>query len=172
MHVVDPSIPLPGTDPYLTVYRRMLLKPQVWVDRVRKWYPTQVSAADVHAHPGEYICCFSFFDIGELVDIDPTGGRWIYSASEAHNEEQQFELWRLGNWLDRFSLMPVGLTETASPYHASGHISGRELRELIYQIGPQRIIPIHTGTPKRFVETMSGDMKVSIPDVGVPIGLV
>jgi ribonuclease J len=171
MHAVDPSIPTPGKDTHLTVYRRVLLKPQQWVDRVRDWYPQQVSAADVHAHPGEYVCCFSFFDIGELVDIDPSGGRWIYSASEAHNEEQQFELWRLHNWLDRFNLTPIGLTQTASPYHASGHISGRELRDIILQIRPQRVIPVHTSTPKRFAEMLHGDIDVRVPDTGISITL-
>jgi ribonuclease J len=171
MHAVDPSIPTPRTDRHLTVYRRVLLKPQMWVDRVREWYPDQVSAADVHAHSGEYICCFSFFDVGELVDIDPTGGRWIYSASEAHNEEQQFELWRLRNWLNRFNLTPVGLTETVSPYHASGHISGRELRDLIFQIGPKQVIPIHTTSPGSFAEALPCDFEVRIPEVSLTLVL-
>jgi len=169
MHAVDPSIPTPKTDRHLVVYRRALLKPQQWVERVREWYPEQVDAAAVHADPGQFICCFSFFDVAELVDIDPPGGRWIYSASEAHNEEQQFELWRLGNWIDQFKMTPVGLAETATPYHASGHISGRELRELIYQIAPRLVIPVHTQTPQRLAESLLGDMDVHVPEVGAPI---
>jgi len=169
MHAVDPSIPTPATERHLVVYRRALLKPPLWVDRVRGWYPEQVGAADVHAHPGEFICCFSFFDAGELIDIDPDGGRWIYSASEAHNEEQRFELWRLRNWLDRFRLTPVGLAESASPFHASGHISGRELRELIGQVAPRLVIPVHTTAPQRFREILPAELHVHVPAVGVPI---
>ncbi|MDQ7843444.1 MAG: MBL fold metallo-hydrolase RNA specificity domain-containing protein [Armatimonadota bacterium] len=169
MHAVDPSIPTPKSDRHLVVYRRALLKPAPWVERVREWYPEQVDAAVVGAAPGEFICCFSFFDVAELVDIDPRGGRWIYSASEPHDEEQQFELQRLRNWIDRFHLTPVGLAEGASPFHASGHISGRELRELIYEIAPARVIPVHTEVPRRFAETLLGDMEVFLPEIGVPI---
>lgn len=168
MHAVNPSIPTPKTEPSMIVYRRALLKPQVWVEHVREWYPDQATAADIHSSPGDYICCFSFFDLAELVDIDPARGRWIYSASEAHNEEQQFELWRLGNWLERFKLTPIGLTETTSPYHASGHISGPELRELVYTISPRHIIPIHTSTPPRFAEILR-DLDVVLAETGLPL---
>ena len=105
------------------------------------------------------------------MDIDPTSGRWIYSASEAHNEEQQFELWRLNNWLDRFNLTPIGLTETATLYHASGHISGRELRELVYAISPRQGIPIHTVAPHRFREILLSDTDTQLPQAGVPLSI-
>lgn len=171
MHAVDPSVPTPAGDRYLMVYRRVLREPRPWVESVRQWYPDQVAATDVGAHPGDYILCFSFFDITELVDIDPSGGAWIYSSSEAHNEEQQIELQRLRNWLDRFHITPVGLTEGPSRFHASGHISSTELREIVYQISPKQAIPIHTNSPQRFAEIMVGDFDVHIPEVGVPISL-
>lgn len=171
MRAVDPGIPTPGTDRHLVVYRRALRQPQNWVECVREWYPDQVTAADVAAHPGDYILCFSFFDITELVDINPSGGTWIYSSSEAHNEEQQFELWRLRNWIDYFHLKPLGLTDSPSPFHASGHISGRELRKLVYEIAPQRVIPVHTTDPQRFADMLLGDIDVRLPEIGVPIEL-
>ncbi len=78
MHAVDPTIPTPAGEAALVVYRRALLRPDRWVELVREWFPGQVTAADVHSSPGEYILCFSFFDVTELVDIDPDGGIWIY----------------------------------------------------------------------------------------------
>jgi len=44
----------------------------------------------------------------------------------------------------------VGLTESPSPFHASGHISGPELFELVRQIAPARVVPVHTTTPQKF----------------------
>ncbi|MDR5696207.1 MAG: MBL fold metallo-hydrolase RNA specificity domain-containing protein [Armatimonadota bacterium] len=170
MHVVDPAIPTPVTEPALTIYRRALLKPQTWVKFVRHRYPDHVTAAHVNAHPGDYLLCMSFFDITELIDIDPVGGIWIYSASEPHDEEQQFEMQRLRNWLVRFGLTPVGLTDLPSPYHASGHISGPELRDLIEEIGPRRVIPVHTARPADFLNLFRGT-DVVLPQTGVPIPL-
>ena len=169
MHAVDPSIPTPKTDRHLTVYRRALAQPKLWVERVREWYPDQVTASNVHDHPGDYICCFSFFDITELVDIDPRGGSWIYSSSEPHDEEQQFEIDRLGNWLSRFNLKPLGLDDAPSPYHSSGHISGPELADLIRQIAPKRLIPVHTQYPQEFLTFARDGIDVTLPEPGMPI---
>ncbi len=171
MRAADPEIPTPASDPNLVVYRRALLKPDNWVKQVREWYPNQVSAADVGGHPGDYIACFSFFDISELVDIDPKRGAWIYSSSEPHDEEQLFELGRLKNWLTRFNLTPVGLTEEPTRYHSSGHISGPEMQALIREIAPGQAIPVHTAHPQRFVELLGREMNVRLPEVGVPLTL-
>lgn len=171
MRAVDLAIPTPGSERHLVVYRRALRQPQQWVEYAREWYPDQVTPPDVASHPGDYILCFSYFDITELVEINPSGGVWIYSSSEPHNEEQQFELERLRNWIDYFHLKPLGLTESPSPYHASGHISGHELRELIYEIAPQRVIPVHTTDPRHFADMLVGDIDVRVPELGVPIDL-
>lgn len=171
MHAADPTIPTPATDTRMVVYRRALLKPDNWVNEVREWYPDQVIAADVGKHPGDYIVCFSFFDITELIDIDPKRGSWIYSSSEPHDEEQIFEMERLKHWLTRYNLKPIGLTEGPSPYHSSGHISGPELAELIRQIAPKRLIPVHTLYPDRFLTFSRDSIDVKLPEPGIPIQL-
>lgn len=171
MHAADPAIPTPAAEPALAVYRRRLLRPDRWVELVRHWYPAQVGAADVHARPGEYLLCFSFFDITELVDIDPAGGLWLYSASEPHNEEQLFELARLRNWLDHFHLRPLGVGDMRSPYHSSGHISGPELVNVVQEIGPAQVIPVHTVEPQRLADLLPGAPPVRLPQVGSPLAL-
>jgi ribonuclease J len=171
MRAVDPAIPTPQTEPLLRVYRRILRSPRAWVEHVRAWYPDQVGAADVHADPGAYILCLSFFDITELVDIDPASGIWIYSSSEPHNEEQQIDLWRLRNWLEYFHLAPIGFGGEASQFHVSGHIGGPALVDVIRRIAPARVIPVHTTAPRVFEEQLRTDLTVTIPVVGTPIHL-
>ncbi len=171
MHAVDPAIPTPASEPGLVVYRRRLLRPDRWVELVREWFPDQVTASEVGARRGEVILCFSFFDITELIDIDPPGGVWIYSASEPHNEEQLFELSRLRNWLDYFRLRPLGVGDAPSPYHSSGHISGPELVDLIREIAPAQVIPVHTTHPERFADLLGGRPPVRLPRIGVPLTL-
>jgi ribonuclease J len=169
MHAVDPAIPTPRTEPGMQVFRRALRAPRTWVEVVRDWYPDQVTAAQVQAEPGAYIVCMSFFDITELIDIDPSSGVWIYSSSEPHNEEQQIDLWRLHNWIEYFHLTPYGLAEGPTRYHASGHISGPELFDMVERIRPGAVIPIHTLSPHRFAEVLPGSIRVTIPEVGIPI---
>lgn len=169
MHAADPTIPTPATERAMFVYRRALRDPGVWVERVRSWYPYQVSARQVRQDPGAYILCISVFDVTELIDIDPPSGVWIDSSSEPHNEEQQIDLWRLQNWLARFHLAPVGFCGSPSPYHASGHISGPELLEAIRQIRPARVIPVHTAASHRFQEALAHELAVVLPEAGVPV---
>jgi len=135
------------------------------------WSEKYVDHASISRDPEGYLLCFSFFDITELIDIDPAEGTWIYSASEPHNEEQQFELARLRNWLDRFHFRPLGLGDAPSPYHSSGHISGPELAELIREIAPAQVIPVHTTQPQRFADLLRGGPRVQLPGTGAPLPL-
>ena len=52
-----------------------------------------------------------------------SGATYIYSSSEAYNEEQLLDHQRLGNWLGHFGLTPVGGLpgSESGPFHASGH---------------------------------------------------
>ena len=76
------------------------------------------------------------------------GGTYIYSASEAYDEEQRIDHQRLVNWLTHFGLKMVGGLPGAEkgPYHASGHIDGPALEGLI---------DADRGRPDRFRSTPS-----------------
>ncbi len=86
------------------------------------------------------------------MDFEPSGGTYIYSASEAYDEEQKIDHQRLVNWLNHFGLKMVGGLPGAEkgPYHASGHIDGPALEGVIEQIGAERILPVHTQQPEWF----------------------
>jgi ribonuclease J len=49
------------------------------------------------------------------------------------------------NWLKHFDLRFV-------QSHCSGHICGGDLKELILEINPRKIYPIHTEHPKLFTD--------------------
>jgi ribonuclease J len=67
-----------------------------------------IDAAMICKAPMDYILCLSFWDISNLIDLEPEGGTYIYSSSEAYNEEQLLDRERLGNWQDHFGLARVG----------------------------------------------------------------
>jgi ribonuclease J len=152
LHLIDPNIPHPGSSGLAILDEPQGNVPN-WEKEVRQRFAANfVRAADVRREPGRYILCLSYWDITNLVDIEPQGGTYIYSSSEAHSEEQEIDAKRLTNWLDHFGMRKVGGLPGAEqgPYHASGHIDGPALEGLIEAIGAARIVPVHTEHPEWF----------------------
>jgi len=79
----------------------------------------------------------SMWEIGQLVDIKPQGAIWIKSCCEPFCEEMEFDEDRKKNWLNHFQIQEFFA-------HASGHASGKEIRNMIKEINPEVVIPIHT----------------------------
>jgi len=59
------------------------------------------------------------------------------------------------------------VAEEESGLHASGHISGPELFDLIETINPEVVTPIHTEKPCAFLRHFSGKRRVVIPRTDV-----
>ena len=150
-------------------YRRANWEDGIW-DRFtdRKVTPSMIGNS-----PGDFILCFSFWDINDLIDIAPRGGTYIYSSSEAFDEEQRMDMRRLNNWIKHFDIIGVGLPreelnwkipESERGLHASGHASGPDLLEIIRKIEPKIFIPVHTTNPEYFVEALKGtNIQVLVP---------
>ena len=168
LHVIDPNIPHPASEGLAILDEPLGTVPN-WEKDVRQRFAANfVRAADVRRAPGAYILCLSYWDITNLVDLEPAGGTYIYSRSEAHSEEQEIDAKRLTNWLDHFALRKVGGLPGAEqgPYHASGHIDGPALQGLVEEIGAERILPVHTEHPEWFDERW-GKQVVRVQE-GVP----
>jgi len=152
MAKADPATPNPLIDDAFVVYGQARLFRDTWERVLLERYGRKVRVArDVAADPGGYILCFSFFDLGELVDVRPAGGTYIYSSSEAYSEEMAIDLARLRNWVNHFSLRMAGDPERERGFHASGHIHGPGLEDLIRTIAPRYLIPVHTESPDFFL---------------------
>ncbi|MBC7108738.1 MAG: MBL fold metallo-hydrolase [Methanomassiliicoccales archaeon] len=138
-----------------------------------------VDPTDIAKDPGEFIVCFSFWDMNRLLDIKPEGGTYIYSSSEAYTEEQAIDFLRLRNWLSLFKMKIKGFeivedSEGPRPkfdlgYHVSGHASGEDIVKIIDMIDPEVVIPVHTEKPEKFSELI--DRKVLIPVEGASLEL-
>lgn len=106
--------------------------------------PNAIRADEVHSEQKDLLIHLTFWDINELVDINPSPRAiYIHSSSEPHNEEQIIDQVRLDNWLDHFKLKKYH-------YHCSGHVSGMEIKEIIERVKPKTLIPIHTLEPHLF----------------------
>jgi len=131
-----------------------------WEEQVYARYGGRcVGPRELKKNAADYILCFSFWDANELIEVDPEPGTvYIYSSSEAFDEEQRFDIRRLKNWLELFQMRPVGIPdvdtgkvpEAEKGFHASGHITGPDLLELIRTVDPQFVIPVHTENTEFF----------------------
>ncbi|TXT58195.1 MAG: hypothetical protein BAJALOKI2v1_420017 [Promethearchaeota archaeon] len=121
-----------------------------------------VDPYQIGKNPENYLLCFSFFDINRLLDIRPASGTYIYSSSEAFQEEREYDFLRLNNWLEHFNFDVHGFKiinrdgklkpEFSDDLHASGHASKSDLIWAIETIDPDVLIPVHTENQEWFSE--------------------
>ena len=183
MRLVDPSLPDISSDPCLRLYEDPKARPALWEQRVRDRYAGLfVTPAEVGRAPGDFVLCFSFWDLKNLIDVQPSGGRYIYSSSEAFSEEQMIDVERLTNWLNHFDMTGVGLPQRElggkplpeeAGLHASGHAAPEDLVRLVREVAPKTLIPIHTENPGYFRDALAGSgIEVVEPEYGrsIPLG--
>lgn len=167
----------PELDEVICLYREPK-RLQKWEEQMCDKYREKcLGPQEIKRDSAEYILCFSFWDINELIEIDPEPGAvYIYSSSEAYDEEQRFDLARLRNWLKLFNMQPLGLPDAVSGkfpeasvgFHASGHITGPDLLEIIATINPQYVVPVHTENREFFRRNIEPG-KLCLPTKGVSL---
>ncbi|MFX1380401.1 MAG: MBL fold metallo-hydrolase [Promethearchaeota archaeon] len=121
-----------------------------------------IDPIEISKQQDKYLICFSLFDLKNLLDIQPNHGTYIYSSSEAFEEESTFDFIRLYNWLKHLNLEIIGFEiieegDRLKPkfmegYHASGHASKSDLIKAIEIVDPEIILPVHTDNPDWFIE--------------------
>jgi len=102
-----------------------------------------VTAEDLRDKQEEFIFRCDNFELQELIDIKPKNGVYIRSKTEPFDDDMVIEENRVRNWLKHFNL-------PTHQIHASGHANGIEIREMIKEIRPKKLIPIHTEKPELF----------------------
>ena len=128
----------------LLLYDRLMRNVPPWEKELQgKFKDRVVTSETIHARPSDFLVQLDFWHIPELVDLrPPPGSPFIHSKSEPFEEDDVNDA-VLQRWLDRFHLMRHQI-------HASGHLSEREVGEMIAAIQPKLVIPVHTEYPGRF----------------------
>ncbi|RLE08897.1 RNase J family beta-CASP ribonuclease [Candidatus Aerophobetes bacterium] len=108
-------------------------------------HPSALTYKDIRDNPDYFIFRCDFFELKELIDIKPPRGScYIRSVTEPFDEEMEIEKKRADNWLRHFGLYPY------KQIHCSGHANGEEIEQIVKEISPQILIPIHTEHPHLF----------------------
>lgn len=104
-----------------------------------------INVNEIKENPKKYVVSMSLWEINELTDIHPQNAIWIKSSCEPFSEEMDLDERRKKNWLKHFKIKEYFA-------HASGHASGKEIKEMIKEINAEEVIPIHTEHSRMFKE--------------------
>ncbi|MEW6448645.1 MAG: exonuclease [Bacillota bacterium] len=174
----EPGVPDPCADGRITLYVRPKAMRQKWEDALLARFGARaperlVDAAKVKTDQRSFILCFSYYDFHAFLDIEPRGGTYIYSSSEAFNEEMLLDHEKVRNWIDFFGFRlygTLGRYREKSGFHASGHIHGPGLEELVETTRPEVLIPVHTES-REFFRRFAGICRVVWPNRGKPVAV-
>ena len=109
----------------------------------RRDYPNIIKAEEIRKNPSKYMVILNFWYFNTMIDLKPYDGVYVHSLSEPFNEEMEISYDRMQNWLNHFNLHFV-------QSHCSGHINGEDLKNVLTQIKPKKLFPVHTEHPQQF----------------------
>jgi ribonuclease J len=113
---------------------------------------------DLREDPDEYIFRCDFFELKELIDIKPVDGVYIKSSTEPFDEQMKINERKVRNWLKLFNLPLLN-----EGFHASGHANGNEILDMIRDINPDKLYPVHTTHKNKFLKLQDDGIKVIYP---------
>ena len=180
LHVAgEPGVPDPFTDGNFVLYNRPKGSFASWEKALIEKYTLRcperlVNSSEIQREPGRFILCFSYYDFPALLDIMPEKAVYIYSSSEAYDEEMMIDHTRVKNWIDFFGMElygALGADREKSGFHASGHIHGPGLVELVETIKPQVLIPVHSEDRSFFERHFGGTLNLLLPEPGETVKL-
>lgn len=126
-------------------------------------HPSMIDYNELRKNPSEYVIRTDFFDMTELIDIQPNEkSRYIRSTCEPFDDKMEFSEAIIDAWLDHYKVRKTGTI------HCSGHAPGPEIERIIETINPKTIIPIHTVKPQKFEDL---GIKCIVPKYGKDIKL-
>ena len=181
MRLLEQTVPDIAEDENIAIYQDTVASknPSLWMRNLFQEYDGKiVLASDVSSSQGQFILCFSFFDLNELPSIHPKpGSLYLFSSSEPHDVEQEIDFRRLHNWLKHFELTSLGLPiekngewqipDEERGLHASGHACGTDLLNIAREINPGILIPVHSEQPSFYAEQLEGSgIQVTLPVIG------
>jgi ribonuclease J len=115
---------------------------EYWERDVMDWDNT-ITYKDIRENPEKYIFRCDFFELRELIDIKPEEGMYIRSLTEPFDEETEIDYGKVQNWIQHFNLK-------LHQIHASGHATGHEIINMIREIEPEKVYPVHTVKKEKF----------------------
>lgn len=113
------------------------------------------NAHDISRNERDVICAMGFYSFTALIDMKPEpGATYIHSASEPYNEEQEISQGRINAWMDHFGMNKFQC-------HCSGHAGSQDLFQIVKEISPRTLYPVHTEHWDSYKNAFENVVKVS-----------
>jgi len=159
----DEGLSLPElNDESILIFRKSKKKYEKWENQIMDQHPSKiVDVFEVSKRQCNAILAMSFYDLEELVEIQPKAGScFVLSASEPFNEEMEIDFERLVNWLGHYGLPQYHV-------HVSGHIMPLQLKAILKEINASKAFPVHTENVELFARFMQNlKSQVILPEKG------
>ncbi len=158
----DPHLETPPlNDPYIQIYKRPKTRYYQWEQKLIETLSMVESPA---FNQSEYVFHCDFWNLTDLIDIQPSPNisTYFYSHGEPFNEEGMIDYNRMMEWIRHFHL-------EFKQYHASGHAPRSDLKQIVEEINPELLIPIHTEYPEKYQEIV--DVPILLPKRGRKISI-
>jgi ribonuclease J len=159
---------LVGNESYACVEDEWLgaddIKPEESLRDYKKWEREFLTSdniltyKDLQEEPLDYIFRCDFFELKELIDIKPANGIYIKSSTEPFDEQMEINEAKVKKWLELFNLPLLN-----DGFHASGHANGQEILNMIRDINPEKVYPIHTVHKNKFKELEEDGIEIIYP---------
>jgi ribonuclease J len=136
----DKGLSVPNlNDESILIFRKSKSTTYKWEKEILEQYSDKVKTAfDVSKQQCKVVLGLSFYDLEELVEIQPEAGScYVLSASEPFNEEMEIDFERLVNWLGHYGLPQYHV-------HVSGHVMPLQLKAIVRDVDAKKIFPVHT----------------------------
>jgi ribonuclease J len=140
----DPRLDLiDASDPNVAIFMREKQRPPFWEQEILDRYPECcITSEDIAGDQESYVLVASLFDMNESVTITPEPeSLYILSSADPFDEEGEISHSKLMAWLEVLGMPCVQI-------HASGHMTGPEVRGLVEEVGAKMTVPIHTDRPE------------------------
>ncbi len=113
------------------------------------------NAQEIAKNENRVLCALGFYSFTALIDMKPEpGARYIHSASEPYNEEQEISQERINAWMDHF-----GMYKFQS--HCSGHARSKDLLQIAEEINARALYPVHTVHPEIYRRSIKNVIEVT-----------
>ena len=148
-HLKVPSL----HDESMLIFRKSKKRYRKWEKQIMEEKSDKIADVfDISKQQPKVVLAMSFYDLEELVEIDPKAGScYVLSASEPFNEEMEIDFERLVNWLTHYGLPQYHV-------HVSGHIMPLQLKNILREINSPRVFPVHTEHADLFAKFV-GDLQ-------------
>jgi ribonuclease J len=146
----DKGLKIPDlNDESISIFRKSKKRYEKWESQIIDEHKGKVvDVFEVSKQQCKAVLAMSFYDLEELVEIQPEAGScYVLSSSEPFNEEMEIDYERLVNWLQHYGLPQYHV-------HVSGHIMPLQLKNILKEANAKTIFPIHTENPELFAKFM------------------